>query len=193
MLTPLFWRGAGGEAFAQNKKLDSLTKIYNDKTQPDTNRLKARHKIANIYLYNNPDTAIVLAKQELALAQQSKQKKFEANALNIIGVCYMNKGNYPEALKNHFASLKIREEIKDKKGIAASYNNIGLIYYYQGNYPEALKNYFASLKIQEEIKDKQGIAYSCNNIGIIYIKQGNYPEALKNHFGSLKISIRATT
>jgi hypothetical protein len=27
-------------------------------------------------------------------------------------------GNYPEALKNDFAALKIEEEIGDKKGIA---------------------------------------------------------------------------
>ena len=48
-------------------------------------------------------------------------------------------GNYPEALKNYLASLKIREEIGDKQRIAESYNNIGNVYENMGNYPEALK------------------------------------------------------
>ncbi|MBI4946890.1 MAG: tetratricopeptide repeat protein, partial [Bacteroidetes bacterium] len=89
----------------------------------------------------------------------------------------MNQGNYPEALKNYFASLKIYEELKDKKGIAMSYNNIGIIYRNQGNYPEALKNYFASLKIFEEIGDKDGIARCFINLGTLYIKLHKNPES----------------
>ena len=55
------WRG-----FAQN--LDSLWKVYNNTAQPDTNRVKAIDAIAWSYKSNKPDTAIILAKQELALA-----------------------------------------------------------------------------------------------------------------------------
>ncbi len=173
--------------YLQAQNLDSLWKVYNNTSQADTNRLKAIHKIAWSYSSNNPDTAIILAGQELKLARQTKQRKYEARALNTIGVSYTNNGDYPLALKNNFASLKINEEIKYKKGIASSYNNIGDIYMNQGNYPEALKNHFAALKIREEIKDKKGIAYSYNGIGIIYNNQRNYPEALKNHFAALKI------
>jgi len=174
---------------AQSKKIDSLWAIYKNKAEADTARLKATHAIANMYLYNNPDTCIIIAEQELKLAQQTKQRKYEGNALNIIAVSYLNKGNYPEALKNHFVALKLRVEIKDKKGIASSYINIGVIYMYQGNYPEALKNYFAALGMFEEIKNKNGIATSNNNIGNIYYLQGNYPEALKYYFITLKIKL----
>ena len=41
-----------------------------------------------------------------------------AGHYNNIGVVYQYMGNYPEALKNYFAALKIFEEIGDKKGIA---------------------------------------------------------------------------
>ena len=117
-----------------------------------------------------------------------KLLKQKANAYNSIGIIYYYQGNYPEGLKNGFASLKIREELKDKQGISDSYNNIGLNYLYQTNYPEALKNYFASLKIREELGDKRGIADCYTNIGSIYFSQGNYPEALKNHLAALRIS-----
>ncbi len=99
----------------------------------------------------------------------------------------MDIGNYPEALKNHFASLKIKEGLMDSAGIAASYMNIGMIYTNQGNYPDALKNQFAALKLYKEINEKRDIANSYNNIGNVYSYQGNYTEAIKNYFASLKI------
>ena len=188
---------------AQNKQIDSLKQVirsYN--TSPlgrqggaDTNQVKALNKLSwKLLNTGNYDTALILANQALKLAQSFPSLgggrgwfNWAGNAYSNIGAVYYYHGNYPEALKNYFASLKIREEINDKQGIAASYNNIGGVYYSHGNYPEALKNYFASLKIREEIKDKQGMAVSYNNIGLVYYYQGNYPEALKNYFASLKI------
>jgi hypothetical protein len=43
--------------FSQNKKLDSLWAIYNNKTESDTNRIKAIHAIAWGHCNNDPDTA----------------------------------------------------------------------------------------------------------------------------------------
>src|SRR5213596_3522795 len=100
--------------FAQNKKLDSLWAVYNNKTEADSNRLKAIHAIIWSYIGNDPDTAMVLAEQQLDLAQTSKQKKYEGKALNNIGVAVMLKGNYPKALEYFFGSLKRFEEIRDK-------------------------------------------------------------------------------
>lgn len=172
---------------SQENEIDSLWKVYKNTSQIDTNRLKAINTIARSFGSNNPDTAFILAKEELQLAQQTNQKKYEANALNLIGIYYMIKGNYPEALKNHFASLNIRKETKDKFGIAGSYSNIGLVYWKQGDYTKTLEFYSTSLKIYEEIGDKKGVANLYNNIGIINWNQGNYPEALKNYFAALKI------
>ena len=166
LLSPLFWRGAGGEVFAQNPKIDSLLTLLKTDKQ-DTNKVIHLNKVCWEYqLIGEYDKGLMYGKQALALCDRHAElvsasdesetlkrvqgdalKKGKSQALNNIGVIYYNQGNYPEALKNYFAALKIREEIKDKKGIAASYNNIGNIYYSQGNYPNALKNHFASLKI----------------------------------------------
>jgi signal transduction histidine kinase len=113
--------------------------------------------------------------------------KKKANVYNEIGLIYLYQGNYPEALKNFTAALKIHEETGNKNGIASLYNNIGLIFREQGNYPEALKNFFTALKIFKETGAKQGIANNYNNIGIIYEAQGNFSEALKNFLASLEI------
>lgn len=114
-------------------------------------------------------------------------KKGLAQSYNNIGLVYKNQGIYPEALKNHFAALQLREELGDKKGIAGSINNIGNVYQNQGNYTEALKYHFKALKFHEENGNKAGMAGSHNNIGSIYKDLRNYPEALKHHLESLKI------
>jgi tetratricopeptide (TPR) repeat protein len=177
----------GYKAFAQQNKIDSLLTLL--KTVPeDTNKVMHLYRVCNEYRnISEFDNGLVYGKQALELAQNLGFKKGIANAYNNIGIIYEHIGNYPEALKNHFAALKIREEIDDKKSIATSYMNIGNTYKNQGNYPEALKNHFAALKIREEIKDKKGIGASYNNIGNVYDYQGNGSEALKNYFASLKI------
>ena len=172
----------------QNAKIDSLLALLKTDKE-DTN--KAKH-LLNLCrenrLIGDYDRGLTFGNQSLELAQTLNLKKVVAQAYNNIGVIYMNKGSYPEALKSYFASLKISEEINDKINLGNVYNNIGITCQEQGKLPEALKNYFASLKIREEIKDKKGIANSYDNIGIIYYDQGNLPEALKNYFACLKIS-----
>ena len=151
--------GGVGVGLAQN--LDSLWTVYNNKTQADTNRLKAIDALAKSYSSNEPDSAILLAEQELKLANSihnDKAKKWVAKALNIIGIAFKNKGNYPKALEYQLKSLKLNEEIGDKKNMSACCNSIGIIYFNQANYPKALEYYLMSLKICEETVNAKGLA-----------------------------------
>jgi adenylate cyclase len=172
-------------------------------------KLNDKMKIADVHLtlgavltdFGNFEKAMKSCNDALAIYEQllptaagnektgdkSRILKQKAAVYNNMGNIYMEQGNYPEAMKNYFTSLKIKELTGDKKGIAASYNNLGNISTVQGNYPEALKDYLASLQIFEEIGDQQGIASSYNNIGAIYYNQRDYTEASKNYLASLKI------
>jgi tetratricopeptide (TPR) repeat protein len=175
-------------AIAQNKQFDSLWAIYNNKSQADTNRLKAIDYIAWSYVSNNPDTTIILAQEEVQLAQKSKQKIYEGNAFNAIGTSFMNKGNYPKTLEYYLKALKVREEIGDKKGVGSCYNNIGVVYREQSNYPKALEYNLKALQIRTEIGDKQGMGVCYSNIGSIYLSQSNYSNALEYNLKALKIN-----
>ena len=101
---------------------------------------------------------------------------------------YAEQGNYSEALKNYFASLKIKEAMGDKASEANPYNNIGNVYWLQGNYDEALKYFLISLKIRESIGEKSGIAASYLNIGSLFTKQKKYKEAENYLIKSEKLS-----
>ncbi|MEO8761035.1 MAG: tetratricopeptide repeat protein [Bacteroidia bacterium] len=170
---------------AQNKQIDSLKTLLKT-AKEDTNKVTVLINLSR--QVSNLDSSLSLATDAKTLASKIIFKKGLADAYNIIGVVCYSRGDYPNALKNFFASLKIKEEIGDKKSIANSYNNIGNIYYQQGSYTDALKNYIISLKISREIDDKTGVCASYNSIGATYSMQGNYPEALKNHVTCLKLA-----
>ncbi len=193
-------------SFGQQSKTDSLLSVLKT-AKEDTNKVNTLNKLSEqLWRTGSYDKAKIYADEVLALIAPLLSKegqgvvkpkqgdvaftllKAKATAYNNIGLIYRLQGNYADALKNHFAALKIREEIGDKNGIAGSYNNIGILYDLQGNYPSALKNYFVALKINEDIKNKNGIARNLGTIGIVYYHQGDYPKALEYYFKALKIN-----
>ncbi|MGZ3919407.1 MAG: tetratricopeptide repeat protein [Bacteroidia bacterium] len=187
----LFFSGAS----RLNAQVDSLWRIYNDKSKPDTVRLIAIHQIAWTYSSIKPDTVLLIGEQELQLAQKKGLKKFEAKAYNILGASYTNKGFYPKALENYFKALKKFEETNNKRGITNCYTNIGTLYQYQSNYPKALDYYFKALKICEEtllpdgsLANKSGTAACYTNIGNVYFYESNYRNALRYYLKALKIN-----
>ncbi|HIN40019.1 MAG TPA: tetratricopeptide repeat protein, partial [Flavobacteriales bacterium] len=167
--------------------LDSLWGVWNDKTQPDTNRLKAMNKIAFGIIYFQPDSAFYFAQLQYDYAESVNNKKYMANALNTQGASFYLRGDYAKAIDYYTRSLKIYEELGDKNGIAATLNNIGNIYVEQGDYAKAIDYYTKSLKIREEIGDRRGIAMSLGNIGVIYKNQGDFAKAIDYYTKSLKI------
>jgi tetratricopeptide (TPR) repeat protein len=139
-----------------------------------------------------------LLAEHSAKAETNRAKKIRANAHNNIGLIYQDQGDYPGALNEFLAALKIREEIGDLRGAASARNNIGIIYKNQGNYTEALREYEATLKIAEVLlsgaksqaektKTNKIIGNVHNNIGGIYYLQGDYTRALEKFLVALRI------
>ena len=168
--------------------LDSLWGVWNDKSQPDTNRLKAMDDISNYgYLYSKPDSAYYFAGLEYDLAEATENKGHMATALNTQGVSFCFRGHYYKALEHFDKCLKILEEKGDKSKIASININIAGIFMYQGNYKQAFEYFEKSLKILEEKGDKSKMAAINNNIGLSNSEQGNYEQALEYYNKSLNL------
>ena len=162
--------------------------VWNDKTQSDTNRLKAIQQYSwDGHLFTQPDSAFYFSQLQLDFATKKGQSKYIANALSTQGVSFALRGEQVKAIDCFTKSLKVNEEIGNKSGISASLGNIGLIYDEQGDYYSAIDYHTKSLKVNEEIGDKGGIAASLNNIGGIYYQKGDYDKALEYHTKSLAI------
>ncbi|MCB9168989.1 MAG: tetratricopeptide repeat protein [Flavobacteriales bacterium] len=180
----------------QQKTLDSLWNIWNNRTAADTTRLKAMKKISwDGYLHTHPDSAFYFAQLQYDLAKEKNIQEYMANALTTQGVSLYLQGDYTKAIDYDIRSLKLREEIDDKKGIAASLINIGNIYSDQGDHAKAIDNYTKGLQIFEEllrshpelVKVKNGMATSLNNIGAIYGSRGDYANAIEYQTRSLQL------
>jgi tetratricopeptide (TPR) repeat protein/serine phosphatase RsbU (regulator of sigma subunit) len=168
--------------------LDSLWGVWNDHSNPDTNRLKAMHEIAmDGYFYSKPDSAFYFAQLQYEFAESVNNKKWMADALITQGASFYIKSNYAKAIDYYAKSLKIYKELEDQKSIAISLNNIGVIYETQGDYTKAIDYYTKSLKVYELVGDKKGVANSLNNIGSIHEDQGDNSKAIDDYTKSLKV------
>jgi tetratricopeptide (TPR) repeat protein len=158
---------------------DSLWNIWHNQQQPDTIRLKVLHDIAWDMIFTNPDSGVVLARQELAFAEKVGKLAWQGKAYNIIGSAHNLKGEYALALTFYQKGMSAMEAAgNQKKGIAAICNNMGLIYRSMGDAPKALEFFKKDLTTQEELANKEGIANAYINIGNIYDDQSNFTKAL---------------
>jgi tetratricopeptide (TPR) repeat protein/serine phosphatase RsbU (regulator of sigma subunit) len=171
---------------AQSKQIDSLKNVLKVAKQ-DTDKLKIIHTIAWGYQANMPDTAIAWATKELQLAIHSNQKLYIGKAHNVIGVCCMNKGNYPMALEHCLKALNYFEGVKNNKWIVSSYNNIGIIYSDQSNYSKALEYYLKILQIPQDPSNQILFGYCYTNMGVAYYKLSDFEKALLYYKKALTI------
>jgi class 3 adenylate cyclase/Tfp pilus assembly protein PilF len=187
-ITLLILLAFSGSCLNAQTNLDSLYTIWQDKTQPDSNRLKALDDYIWFgYVYSNPDKALVLSDTLFEFSKKSGKKKVMASALNMKGLAFYNKGDYLKAIHDHEGSLKIQNEIGNDYGAATSLNNIGMTYQSQGNYINGLKYYQESLKKYKEIGNNYGIALVLGNIGNIYNSLSDFINAMDYQQKSLVI------
>ena len=97
------------QTHGQAKAIDSL-KIVLKQCKEDSVKVTLLNKLSlefsNISLY---DTSLIYAKRAKQIAERINYKAGIAVSYNNLGNIFYDKGNYPQALQNHLASLKIKE------------------------------------------------------------------------------------
>ncbi|MBI3511732.1 MAG: tetratricopeptide repeat protein [Bacteroidetes bacterium] len=173
-------------AFAQQGQLDSLRELLKTDKE-DTNKIFHLNAIGRELCYGNPDTAILLGEQALAIVLkldsaksgsavlEAACKKCAANTYGQLGNYYSIKSDFPTALGYYLKALKFDEEIGDQKRIASQYGNIGIIYDEEGDFDKALDYYLKALNTFEKIGDNNKIATQLDNVGVIYDEQSRVP------------------
>ena len=132
---------------------------------------------------------------KMYLASQKIYEELKDSSSNYLNLCnnvahlYRDIGNYPEALKPLFASLKVSEKKNDARNIAITNLNIGATYEQWGNLSEALKYYQLSLKIAKQANYQGGIAASYVSLGSLNETMENYSEADKYYLSALDIYV----
>ncbi|MFH2094496.1 MAG: hypothetical protein ABIJ16_02255, partial [Bacteroidota bacterium] len=109
---------------AQNQ--DSLLKVWNDSSEPDSARLNAINDLAWTFIYHDPDTAFAIASEGLSYANEKKDIYWQSKLINTQGTSYYVKGDLNIALDYFLARLELIEKLGDKTSLASAYNNIGV-------------------------------------------------------------------
>ncbi len=176
----LFCFALAFSSYGKDKKeeIDSL-KLVIDTTSIDTLRLKALTSLTWRYMFNQTDSALLFAKDAIALGAKTDNTLLLGKAINAQGTAFGVKGLL-DSSKFYFEKANQLAIANDHTWlIAVSFNNIGLINNYDAKpdsaifyYKKALTNYKKLKKVGEEVGDVN------NNIGLIYQKKGDYNNAI---------------
>jgi signal transduction histidine kinase len=118
-------------------------------------------------------------------------KRFEAEALYILGQLYSAQGKYEQALQQHKKALAVARAARDRFREARSLDDIGEVYGATDNNEKSLANHQVALSIWRALNDKRGIAESYNHIGSLYYRQHNIDSAIANGLVALESGMEA--
>lgn len=187
--------------FAQEENLkpqiDSLKNVIANANH-DTVIIKAWKSWDDLIYITDPKMDLQLTLKIQKLSEKNltkniseKEKLFYlkslSKALNVLGLTYIDEGNYDLALEIFDKALKIDTKIKDKSGIAASHTNIGIIYRELQEYSKAIEQFKSSEKFYKKANDKTALATTYANLGIVYYNQKIYDTTLIYFRKSLKL------
>ncbi len=172
-------------AFAQVSEADSLKKLL-AQTRQDTNRVLLLIELAGNYQFFKSDTAIILVRQAIDLAQKLNFQKGEIRAIITLGSVMEVRGEFPRALEEDLKALQLTRKNYDSEGEARCLIFTGLIYSELGEYRQALNYLFQAKKIYENILQqlpafgvsKQFPPFGLCNIGDAYEKMNMLDSAL---------------
>ena len=167
---------------------DSLWQIVRDTTQLDTIRLEASFPLLNTYSGNNADTAIMISKLQLDLAEKTDDLSWISYALFQSGYVYFEANQYKKSIEIYNKAIKSYTQIGGRKeSIANCRSNIALSLIRMGQYEEAFQNYSKSRDLYIEVKDTSMIARTINQLGMVRDYEGRWLESLDLYFEALKI------
>ncbi len=117
----------------------------------------------------------------------SKVRSGKATLLNNIGLVFLDKGNYPQALKFCKQSYDIKEELSYDDRLFYPLTSISSIYLKMNNFTEALNYANKSLELAQKFNKKGLIQDAYYLFYEIYSASGNSSKALEYHISYTRI------
>lgn len=175
--------------WAQQKKEDSDTsKNLKEYVSRDSIRVKLLLAEVENLTYKDPQSALVLIDEALAISGEIKWRKGESFAFSKRGEIYYVMADNLKAMDAYQASLKIAESINDESQIATLYNNLGNIYADAKQFEKAIENYESYLSFSEKLKLVPNQIKALNNIGNVLNENDKMDEAIPYFNEALKLS-----
>jgi len=133
--------------------------------------------------------AIASIQRYIELIRQLDEPRHVAMGYNNLGSCYLEVGDYDQALEYFMKSLQINEEHSFKReGIPKALTNIALIYKKIDSLDRALHHLSRAEEVFREVDDQVGLSQLYINMGSVYKKKGALERARKCYRRSMELS-----
>ncbi len=141
-------------------------------------KAKNYNNASAVFKVNKPDSAILLARQALAIGHESHSDPIIAEALGNIADCYAHHLTFDSAVVYYLKAITVAEKTNNNKELASYYNGIGIVFYHLTDYDKAI----SYMKKAAEYKYKEGdmmyyITVNCN-ISSVLQRLGKFKEAI---------------
>ncbi len=131
------------------------------------------------YEQGDIDRAMDYLYESLAISEISNSRPQIASNYNMIGLCYMQFGNFVLSEEMMQKSLAIWQELGHKEFEAALLSNIGEAQRLTGEYDAALHYYQKSFDVSGSYGGRLDQLVSLSNMGLCYYRMRNYSGALE--------------
>jgi len=188
----IFWCTLSSSDAQENKKLDSLLKIYKT-SKEDSLKADLINDIIQIELYNNPREVKSRIEELIILSKKINYKKGEGNGYKRYGGYFRNRGELDSAKKYFEKSRQINNILNNLKGILDDNVRVALVYIDQNQFDLAYEYLYKNLELynqRDSLKnndDFKFIGSTFHTMTNAYTKQGMYNLALKSELKALKL------
>lgn len=173
----LFFLAVEKEAIAITQPNEVYNEDLLDLSKEEQFRVLSRLSIDN--WKTAPESSVIYGIESLQIATELRNKRFEAEALNNIGVAHSYASSFGDALEYFFKALILRQELGDENLIATTLNNIGNVYYLSGDNEQAISYYQKSLEIKQGSDRKQQVTSTLINLASIHNSLGDHDKAIQ--------------
>ncbi len=172
--------------YSQNR-FDSLQALFKSSVN-DSVRMAVSRDLGLYYNESKTDSSFYFHSIQLKLAQQLKQKLWEADAYDILGFVLTSMGNYPKALQYFLNGLLIAEDPKTERDIwritkfsktadpytaritvlASIHNDMNVLYKMAGNESKHMASLLEAQRLASNITDTIMLSFTSMNLGSTY-------------------------
>lgn len=126
----------------------------------------------------HPDSAFILAREGILIAQKSEDKYNLARGLQLHGMVFFRQGIYSEALEHYLEAFPIFESLGLKEEMAELYFLLGDYYYATRQVNSARSVYNKALEIFVQNENSKGTAKVYGGLGHLFEKNLQFDSAL---------------
>jgi tetratricopeptide (TPR) repeat protein/TolB-like protein len=140
-----------------------------------------------LYSLGSLDEAVRELNTAVTLFEETGNDEGKGSVLNGLGILYMDRGQYGEALTRFQQSLNIKRKFEDQLGVRKALINIALTLARQGRFDEAISTGQEAIAVARTIGDRAGLANTLSVIGDNYQMAAQPENAMLAYQESLKI------